>query len=177
MNVLYEQLHRDRTERMVAALRESPNIDHLELDRYILRASGETAPDKVLKSDANIDAAKSAELENALILLQVVDPGVTPGEDHSTHIRLQNPDALSQYPQFADQAPARQQLILQIAEKHEAAHHDAMAEESGRLDGVVAGAPDEGPSDIIGQVQSNAQTTQDVVSKEAEEAAKPGATG
>ena len=52
-----------------------------------------------------------------------------------------------------------------------------MAEESGRLDGVVAGAPDEGPSDIIGQVQSNAQTTQDVVSKEAEEAAKPGATG
>ena len=177
MNVLYEQLHRDRTERMVAALRESPNIDHLELDRYILRASGETAPDKVLKADANIDAAKSAELENALILLQVVDPGVTPGEDHSTHIRLQNPDSLSQYPQFADQAPERQQLILQIAEKHEAAHHDAMAEESGRLDGVVAGAPDEGPSDIIGQVQSNAQTTQDVVSKEAEEAAKPGATG
>ena len=172
MNVLYEQLHRDRTERMVAALRESPNIDHLELDRYILRASGETAPDKILKSDANIDAAKSAELENAIILLQLVDPGVTPGEDHSTHIRLQNPDSLSQYPQFAEQAPERQQLIMQIAEKHEAAHHDAMAEESGRLGGVAAGAEDEGPSDLISQVQSNAQTTQDVVSKEAEEAAK-----
>ena len=170
MNVLYEQLHRDRTERMVAALRESPNIDHLELDRYILRASGETAPDKVLKSDANVDAAKSAELENALILMQVVDPGVTPGEDHSTHIRLQNPDSISQYPQFQDQAPERQQLIMQIAEKHEAAHHDAMAQESGRLDGIVAGSPDDGPSDLIGQVQSNAQETQDVVSKEAEEA-------
>jgi hypothetical protein len=171
MNVLFEQLHRDKTERMVEQLRQSPHADHLELDRYILRSSGETAPDKILKSDSNIDASKSAELENAIILLQLVDPGVTPGEDHTTHIRLQNPDALSQYPQFTQQDEGRQGLILQLAEAHEAAHHEAMAEEAGRTGGS-AEAREEGPSDLIAQVQSNAQKTQDVVSKGAEEAAQ-----
>jgi hypothetical protein len=47
-----------------------------------------------------------------------------------------------------------------------------MAEEAGRTGGSVD-VRDEGPTDLIGQVQSNAQKTQDVVSKEQEETAQP----
>ena len=101
-----------------------------------------------------------------------VDPGVVPGLDHATHMELQNPDAISQYPQFQQQEPEIQQIIMQIAEGHLQAHQDMMVQEQKGLQAggeAIVGSAAPTPDTLLGQVQSSAQKTQDVVSKEAEE--------
>ena len=173
MNVLYEQLHADRTLSMVQMLRGSPHVDELELDKYVIRAHGEIDPAKVLKDDANTDAAKAAETENLLFIYALHDPGVVPGEDHDTHINLQSEAAIQAHPQFGQIKEELQQMVLQIAAGHVEKHQQMQLEEGTRLDVDTGGPPSKpDPQGIYGQVQSSAQKTQDVVSKEAEDLLK-----
>jgi hypothetical protein len=177
MNVLYEKLQKDRALSMVNFMRQSPNADQLELDRYIIRAHGDISPEKLLRDDANVDAAKAAELENQWFMQYLTDPGVTQGEDHSTHIRLQTPDAISQYPQFQQLPQEHQQMVSQIAQTHLDAHNQAFAQAQGRgAPGAGGAQPKAGPDSLISQVQSSAQKTQDVVSKEAENLTQGGSS-
>jgi len=169
MNVLYEKLQKDRALSMVNFLRQSPNTEQLELDRYVIRAHGDIAPEKLLRNDANTDAAKSAELENQWMMAFLTDPGITQGEDHATHMRLQSPDALSQYPQFQQLPQEHQQMVVQLAQGHLDAHNQAFAQAQGRGAPSASASLDSQPDSIIGQVQSAAQQTQDVVSREAED--------
>ena len=172
-NILYEAMNKDKAAWVVDRLRNSTNVDQLKLDKYIIRAGGEIEPGSLLKDAANIDAAKAAELENQMILVQGHDPGVTPGEDHRTHMSVQHPNAIAQHPQFAQLQPEQQQMAVRLATQHHQAHQQALATEasgSGRPEGGGNGRTTTGsPQDLLGQVQSNAQRTQDVVSKEAEE--------
>lgn len=172
-NILYEALQEDKTLRMVNMLRGSPNIKDLELDKYIIRAHGEMDADKLLKPDANVDASKAVELENQIMMTMGHDPGVTQGEDHKTHLALQDPRLFQQHPRFQQLQPEQQQLALRINQQHVAAHEQMQQTEASRFKrpegtGGSNGRPGKG---LLSLVQSNAQKTQDVVSKEAEEAA------
>lgn len=170
-NILYEAMSKDKTAWMVDRLRNSANVDQLKLDKYVIRAGGEIEPGSLLKDDANVDAAKAAELENQMILMSGHDPGVTPGEDHRTHMAVQNPNTIAQRPQFAQLQPEQQQMAIRIATGHHQAHQQALQNEasgSGKPEGNGRAAL--GPAEnLISQVQSNAQRTQDAVSREAEE--------
>lgn len=177
-NILYEAMNKDKVAWTVDRLRNSPNADQLKLDKYIIRAGLNIDPKTLLKDDANTDAAKAAELENQMILMQGHDPGVTPGEDHRTHMSLQNPNVLAQHPQMAQLQPEQQQMALRIGQAHYQAHQQALASEatgSGRPQPAATpggnGTSGARPDDLIRLTQSNAQRTQDVVSKEAEERA------
>ena len=172
MNILYEQMNRTKIGEMAAQIADSPNVNRLELDRLLIRSHGDVAPEKLLRAEANTDAAMAAELENQMFFALRVDPGVVPGLDHATHMELQNPDAISQYPQFQQQEPEIQQIIMQIAEGHLQAHQDMMVQEQEGLQAggeAIVGSAAPTPDTLLGQVQSSAQKTQDVVSKEAEE--------
>jgi hypothetical protein len=169
MNVLYEKLQKDRALSMVNFLRQSPNTEQLELDRYVIRAHGDIAPEKLLRDDANTDAAVSAELENQWIMSFLTDPGVHEGQDHATHIRLQSPDAVSQYPQFQQLPPEHQQMVMQLMQQHLDQHNQMFAQAQGRSAPATNGTSDAQPDSLIGQVQSSAQETQDILSREAED--------
>lgn len=172
-NILYEAMNKDKAAWVVDRLRNSPNVDQLKLDKYIIRAGGEMEPSGLLKKDANLDAAKAAELENQMMMMHQHDPGVTPGEDHRTHMAFQHPNIIAQHPQFSTLPPELQQYVARIAVQHFQAHQQAFGQEAGgvpeRTGGngkiFAVGTPDS----LIRQVQSAAQTTQDVVSKEAEQ--------
>lgn len=161
MNVLYESMQKDKALSMVNFLRQSPNVDQIELDKMVIRAHGEVDPDKLLKPESNVDAAKAAELEIQMFFSAQHDPGVTQGEDHDTHIQLQNPNAIQRHPQFAQLPPMLKQQVLQVANQHTQAHQQALQQEAGRSGGPVSA--DTGPNDLIGQVQSNAQQTANAV--------------
>lgn len=174
-NILFEALNRDRAARLTDRLRNSTNVDQLKLDKYLIRSEGEMEPGSLLKKDANLDAVKAAELENQMILVQGHDPGVTPGEDHRTHMAYQHPNVLAQHPQFVTLPPEMQQMAIRVGTTHYQAHQQAMAQEAGGP--TQAGRGSNGtaralavgtPGSLIQQVQSNAQVTQDVVSKEVE---------
>lgn len=170
MNVLYEQMHADRTMNMVEMLRGSPNVNGLELDKYIIRASGEMDPTKILKDDANTDAAKAAEAENLLFIMARHDPGVVPGEDHNTHISLQNQAAIQGHPQFAQILPTDKEKVMQLAAQHVQAHEKALQEEGKRFETSPGGPPSKPkPQGLVAQTQSSAQKTQDAVSKDLED--------
>ena len=169
MNVLYEQMHTDKTLSLVNFLRGSPNVDSVELDKYVIRAHGEIDPAKLLKDEAAIDAAKAAELENQMMVAFQHDPGVTPGEDHDTHINLQNQAAIQGHPQFTQLPPEVQQLVLRIAAQHVELHKQAQLDEAQRFNVPLGPSRKAKPETLLGQVQSQAQETQDVVSKEAED--------
>jgi hypothetical protein len=161
MNVLYESMQKDKALSMVNFLRQSPNVDQKELDKMIIRAHGEVDPDKLMKPDSNVDAAKAAELEIQMFFSAQHDPGVTQGEDHDTHIGLQNPNAIQQRPDFAGIPPMLKQRVLQVANQHFQAHQQALQQEAGRSGGPVASSS--GPEDLQSQVASNAQKTANAV--------------
>ena len=170
MNVLYEQMHTEKTLNMVQMLRGSPNVDDLELDKYIIRASGEIDPSKLLKDEANTDAAKAAETENMLFIMARHDPGVVPGEDHNTHIALQSPAAIQGHPQFAQLLPVDKETVMKLAEQHVQAHQQALQEEGKRFETLPGGPPSKpDPQGLVAKTQSDAQKTQDTVSKELED--------
>ena len=162
MNVLYDSMQKDKLLSMVNFLRGSQNVDQLELDKRIIAAHGEANPDSLLKAAASVDAAKAAELENQMFFAMQFDPGVTPGEDHQTHIKLQNPTAIQQHPRFAQLAPEMKSLVLRLAQQHTAQHENQLTQEGARFTQSVA--PTNSPQSIQEAVQSSAQHTQDAVS-------------
>ena len=174
-NILYETMQKDRAKWVVDQLRASSNVDQLKLDKYIIRAGGEMDASQLLKDGANTDAEKAAELELQIIFAYQHDPGVTPGEDHRTHLSRQSPQAVAQHPQFVALAPEMQQMALRLTGAHAQAHQQAMEQEmqSGGRGGAPAGGDNgrmKGSVDsLISQVQSNAQRTSDMVTRQAQE--------
>lgn len=171
-NILYEAMQKNDTLSMVQMLRGSPNIKDVELDRSIIRAYGKVDPKTLLKPEANTDAAKAAELENQMFFIGH-DPGVTQGEDHKTHMALQGPALIAQHPRFLQLTPEMQQQTLRLASTHIQAHTQMQQQEARRFMQAGRGAGNGrtlGPAEsLISQVSSNAQRTQDVVSKQAKE--------
>lgn len=173
-NILYETMQKDRAKWVVDQLRASQNVDQLKLDKYIIRAGGEMDAAQLLKDGTNTDAAKAAELELQMFFAYQHDPGVTPGEDHRTHIDLQSPQAVVQHPQFAALAPELQQMVIRLVGAHTQAHQQAIEQEM-QGKGQSGGAPAsngrmKGPADsLMSQVQSNAQSTSDLLTRQAQE--------
>jgi len=175
MNVLYEQLQQDKAIQFYDRAVASPNFDRLKLDKYLARAHGNVDAETLLRDDANVDAAKAAALEVEMMIafaLNQYDPGVTQGEAHGVHISLQGPEQVQAHPQFANLQPALQQSVAQIAAAHIEQHQQMMLQEQGGGSVARGSASGGGVMDLIGQVQSNAQQTQDAVSQSAERTAR-----
>lgn len=186
MSVLYASMQRDRMRAMAADLRSDPSIDQRKLTEHLIRAHGEIDPDMLMKPDANTDAAKAAELEIQMFFTSLHDPGVTPQEDHNTHIKLQSPNAIVQHPRFG-QMPQNfqaagitlqdyQRRVLAVAQRHVQLHMQARQQEAGGGGRPSAGGgsrTEPGPDTLFGQVQSNAQKTEGMVSENAQEQLAP----
>jgi len=175
-NILYEKMNRQQSGELAQALATSPNVDRLKMDKYLIRSWGEVDPETFLKDAANINAAKAAALEIELFFefaAQGYDPGVTPGEDHNTHIKLQNPQVVQKHPKFLSAPPPIQQAVMQAVGKHIAAHQQQMQVEAGgtqKAGAAIAAKGDGGAKDLVGEAQSFAQKAAHTVKEEAETA-------
>ena len=144
MQPLFEQIQGQKFMDFYDRAINRPNFDQVELDRMLANSVDIVDVEKVMKTDLNPEATVAAQNENNR-LIQGEDPGVFEGQDHRVHIETHN--QIQEAPEFQqllqqaqvigfDGQPVNQnavqhlQLIIQVRDQHNAAHEQAMQQES-----------------------------------------------
>ncbi len=95
------------------------------------------------------------------------------GEDHNTHMMVQNPQAVSQMPQFMNMLPAQQQQVIQLCEQHLQMHQEMISQEASGTGGPRAvSKPDSvgGATGIINKVRADAQENANLIQTQQKDA-------
>jgi len=174
MQPLIEELEKENFFQFYDRANASPNFDKMELDKRLASASRQHDVEKLMIDDTNIEAQRAAQLENRTMITQMQDPGVLPEQDHKAHIQIH---------QTAREDPAFQQLMMRLQAGDQSAQlqmqqieavlsqhmqqHQAVAQQmqDEQINPRPQGANT--ANTLLGQVQSNAQRTSDVVTSEA----------
>ena len=162
MQPMIEEIEQQNTILLYDRLMANPLVDQVEVTKMLMRGFRRATPEKLLRGMAGGDALALIEIEIGL-LMQGQMPPVTEGMDHFAHIQAENPQVLSQRPEFAQVPPQMQQLVLQVAMQHVQMHQQMVAQPQGggsqpSVDGrLIEG----GQGGIISEVRQNAQETAD----------------
>ena len=150
-----------------------PLVDPRKIIIQTAKAMNLPDPEGVLRRGNNIDAVRSAQFElvnYAFNLSGTGQPKPMPnpvrGEDHQTHLEIQDPEKVQGMPEFRNLNPAVQPAVLQVVQQHIAMHQGMIDQEAEGTGGPVATSkPDEeNPSQgLISQTRSNAQELQQTV--------------
>ena len=166
MTPLSEQKKRDTNLAFVDRFINNPLIDQRKL---LLRAAESldiSDPEGLMRDDYNTDATRSAQFEliNYAFIGQPIPDSVR-GEDHQTHMQVQDPEAVQGMPEFRNLQPQLQQIAMQSLQAHLQTHQQRIDEESAGTGGPVAvSKPDKmTPTDITSKVRSDAQTTANLI--------------
>lgn len=172
---LFEQLQRVQAVDFWDRAILRPNFDQMELDKFLASAYEIVDPEKLLKDDVNEEAQRAVQLENFLMVTQMDDPGVFPGQDHQVHLEGHGQyqmvpmyQQLLQAAQSVDpatglpvdpEAAMKLQRIEQVAQQHMVQHQHQLQDEQAAATAPGGGARGGSmPLDTMqGQVQSNAQ--------------------
>lgn len=182
MQPLFKQMQEDKALAFYDRAIRSPNFDARELDKMmasLFDAVGD--PEKLMKSQENVEAQRAAQLENDRMISQQQDPGVLPDQDHAAHIPIhggwqQQPmvqQLMQQSQQRYDtgevafpQAAAQLQQIGQLINQHLQAHVQAQEEQQMGSTGAP-GTSNLGQETLQAQVASNAQLVSQAAKVEA----------
>ena len=183
---LYEQLEQDRFLAFWDRAAGRPNFDQMELDKAMAQAFDIVDVEKLMVSDANVEAQRAAQLENDRFMMGV-DTDVLAEQDHLTHAEThatyrEHPryQELMQAAQMSNQmgqplnVQAAQQIqqIDQMVMAHVQAHQAALENEQQTAAGRPGGGGATGTAgaeDLMGQVQSNAQKTSQAAQAQSDE--------
>ena len=183
---LYEQLEQDRFLAFWDRAAGRPNFDQMELDKAMATAFDIVDVEKLMVSDANVEAQRAAQLENDRFM-QGVDTDVLAEQDHMTHAEThatyrEHPryQELMQAAQMSNtmgqplnvQAAQQIQQIDQMVIAHVQAHQAALENEQQAAAGRPGGGGATGTAgaeDLMGQVQSNAQKTSQAAQAQSDE--------
>ena len=183
---LYEQLEQDRFLAFWDRAAGRPNFDQMELDKAMATAFDIVDVEKLMVSDANVEAQRAAQLENDRFM-QGVDTDVLAEQDHMTHAEThatyrEHPryQELMQAAQMSNtmgqplnvQAAQQIQQIDQMVIAHVQAHQAALENEQQTAAGRPGGGGSTGTAgaeDLMGQVQSNAQKTSQAAQAQSDE--------
>lgn len=175
MQPLTEQLEREDALQLFNFTINLPEIDRIEAIKGLLKAFRVQDPDKYLSQGEKGDALKAANLENVAYLLAGGDPGVTPNEDHQTH--LQTHQQIVNLPQFQQLLPAQQQQVQAVVQQHMQQHQQYLQQMGGgQAPQAAAGAGGAGGArgaggageGIINLVRSQAQDVSNAITRQAE---------
>jgi len=183
---LYEQLEQDRFLAFWDRAAGRPNFDQMELDKAMAQAFDIVDVEKLMVSDANVEAQRAAQLENDRFMMGV-DTDVLAEQDHMAHAEThatyrEHPryQELMQAAQMSNQmgqplnVQAAQQIqqIDQMVMAHVQAHQAALENEQQTAAGRPGGGGSTGTAgaeDLMGQVQSNAQKTSQAAQAQSDE--------
>ena len=183
---LYEQLEQDRFLAFWDRAAGRPNFDQMELDKAMAQAFDIVDVEKLMVSDANVEAQRAAQLENDRFMMGV-DTDVLAEQDHMTHAEThatyrEHPryQELMQAAQMSNtmgqplnvQAAQQIQQIDQMVIAHVQAHQAALENEQQTAAGRPGGGGSTGTAgaeDLMGQVQSNAQKTSQAAQAQSDE--------
>ena len=183
---LYEQLEQDRFLAFWDRAAGRPNFDQMELDKAMAQAFDIVDVEKLMVSDANVEAQRAAQLENDRFMMGV-DTDVLAEQDHMTHAEThatyrEHPryQELMQAAQMSNtmgqplnvQAAQQIQQIDQMVMAHVQAHQAALENEQQTAAGRPGGGGSTGTAgaeDLMGQVQSNAQKTSQAAQAQSDE--------
>ena len=183
---LYEQLEQDRFLAFWDRAAGRPNFDQMELDKAMAQAFDIVDVEKLMVSDANVEAQRAAQLENDRFM-QGVDTDVLAEQDHMAHAEThatyrEHPryQELMQAAQMSNtmgqplnvQAAQQIQQIDQMVIAHVQAHQAALENEQQAAAGRPGGGGSTGTAgaeDLMGQVQSNAQKTSQAAQAQSDE--------
>ena len=183
---LYEQLEQDRFLAFWDRAAGRPNFDQMELDKAMAQAFDIVDVEKLMVSDANVEAQRAAQLENDRFM-QGVDTDVLAEQDHMAHAEThatyrEHPryQELMQAAQMSNtmgqplnvQAAQQIQQIDQMVIAHVQAHQAALENEQQTAAGRPGGGGSTGTAgaeDLMGQVQSNAQKTSQAAQAQSDE--------
>lgn len=168
MQPMIEQMARDDVILLYDRLKQSPNVDLLELDKMLIKSSRIRNTERVLKGRAQADAERLAQIENMVYLVRGADPGYADGMQDAVHIQTHDPSVISKLPEFQQLQPAMQQQVLQIVQKHIEGHQQrmqtAMSGGGGGSQPNVDGRLTQGMSNLTKTVKGNAQRTANAAS-------------
>ena len=122
MEPLVAERDQERVHLLYSQVANNPTIDQDELIRMLLQSSGVRSWQKLFRGRGKIEAETHAMKENIGFLMQGIDPGVHPMENHLVHIQGHSLEALQAIPQFAQMQPQQQQMVLQVTQQHAANH-------------------------------------------------------
>ena len=183
---LYEQLEQDRFLAFWDRAAGRPNFDQMELDKAMAQAFDIVDVEKLMVSDANVEAQRAAQLENDRFMMGV-DTDVLAEQDHMAHAEThatyrEHPryQELMQAAQMSNtmgqplnvQAAQQIQQIDQMVIAHVQAHQAALENEQQTAAGRPGGGGSTGTAgaeDLMGQVQSNAQKTSQAAQAQSDE--------
>ena len=183
---LYEQLEQDRFLAFWDRAAGRPNFDQMELDKAMAQAFDIVDVEKLMVSDANVEAQRAAQLENDRFM-QGVDTDVLAEQDHMAHAEThatyrEHPryQELMQAAQMSNtmgqplnvQAAQQIQQIDQMVIAHVQAHQAALENEQQTAAGRPGGGGSTGTAgaeDLMGQVQSHAQKTSQAAQAQSDE--------
>ena len=87
MRPLFEQLEREDTLALANYLFQMPEVNRSEVIKLVLRAFRVSDMDKFIKTSADAEAIRAAQLENQFLAARQQDPGVLPTQDHKAHLQ------------------------------------------------------------------------------------------
>ena len=172
MQVLNEQLERDDTLALYDRLIASPvPIDRKEVVTQLLgNAFRKVNFNKLLEATIDPDAAGLAQMENVAYLLRGQNIPPQPGQNHQTHMQLQDINQIAQSPEFKQAPPQLQQAIQQAVQEHNQQHQQLLQQEGGTRGRQFRPSEASNAQGLMGTVRSNAQKISNVVQDQAVEA-------
>ncbi|HCR17480.1 MAG TPA: hypothetical protein DIU35_08355 [Candidatus Latescibacteria bacterium] len=166
MQPLVEQLERDDTLGLYDRIIQLPEVDRPGAIKMMVKAFRFMDPEKILKDDANTDAATAAQMEHQILMSTGQMPPPVPGQDNTTHFQMHNEFLQQIVPQIqAGQMPV---TVFQAVQAHNQQHEQLETQAGGAL-GSPAMVSMDGPFNLQGQVQSNAQKISSTIEQNAGE--------
>lgn len=154
MQPLIEQLERDDALGLYDRLINLPETDRNEAIKMMVKSFRKMDPEKLLKDNANVDAASAAQLEQQVVMSTGQMPQPAPGQDHQAHQQIHNQFLQQIAPQI--QSGQMPMPVFQAVQAHIQQTQQIEAQEAGAV-GAPVPAGNAGPTDIQGQVAGNAQ--------------------
>ena len=125
---LFEQLQQGKAIDFVDRAYNMPEFDKMEVAKFMTASYEVADPELLLNADVNEEAQRAVELENEVMVNQLQDPGVVPGQDHQAHMEAHgNYQMHPMYQQLAaDPMQAQRiQMIDQVVAQHIGAHQQS----------------------------------------------------
>ena len=173
MSPFAEQMQRDSIMGFVDRFANDPFFDGKKLRMTAAQAFDFPDPEGLFRKEQNLDAIRSAQFELVSHILMGAQINPVQGEDHNTHMMVQNPQAVSQMPQFMNMLPAQQQQVIQLCEQHLQMHQEMINQEASGTGGPRAvSKPDSvsGATGIINKVRADAQENANLIQTQQKDA-------
>lgn len=165
MQPLLEQLERDDALGLYDRIINLPEVDRPEAIKFMVKSFRKMDPEKLLKDDANADAATAAQLEQQVLMSTGQMPPPMPGQDAPAHVQIHNQFLQSIVPQI--QSGQLPMPVFQSVQQHIQQTQEIHAQEGGAVGAVSP--QNGGPNTIQGQVAGNAQKIANTIEKNAGE--------